>query len=271
MNEGTAIVLIILGPMALHVLGRFLRNRQRLRLREMGHQERMLALEKGLPVPDDLAGGDYEAWLGRDVDRAATGRRVGPPRDAGRWAGDAVREHWRPALRLAHAADLERRGRVEDRGWTRHHPADGVLRHAPVCRADRAAGEIGDHASPWPGIDERDQDAADRALRALFANVPRRSSPRSSRRDARTARGARFQRARSARGSGSSFSVLLGADPGGVSNRAAADRLLREGALTPAAGATAAVTLATVLVPILLLAGLRGGLVALMRRVFALD
>ena len=63
MNEGTAIVVIILGPMALHVLGRFLRNRQWLRLREMGHQERMLALEKGLPVPDDLAGGDYEAWL----------------------------------------------------------------------------------------------------------------------------------------------------------------------------------------------------------------
>jgi hypothetical protein len=65
MNEGTAIAVLVLGPMALHVLGRFLRNRQWLRLREMAHQERMLALEKGVPVPEDSAGGDYEAWLDR--------------------------------------------------------------------------------------------------------------------------------------------------------------------------------------------------------------
>ena len=52
MDEGTVIVSLILGPLALGVLGRFLRNRQRLRIREMAHRERMLALEKGLPVSD---------------------------------------------------------------------------------------------------------------------------------------------------------------------------------------------------------------------------
>jgi hypothetical protein len=63
MNEGTAIVLLILGLMALHVLGSFLRNRQRVRFRQMAHQERMLALDRGMPVPDEPIGGDYEAWL----------------------------------------------------------------------------------------------------------------------------------------------------------------------------------------------------------------
>jgi hypothetical protein len=63
MNEGMVIVLLILGPLTLRAVGRFLRNRQRLRLQEMAHQERMLALEKGLPVPDVPGGGDFDAWL----------------------------------------------------------------------------------------------------------------------------------------------------------------------------------------------------------------
>lgn len=65
MNEGTAIVLLILGPLALGLLGRFLRNHQRLRLHEMAHQERILALEKGLPVPDVPAGGELDPWSDR--------------------------------------------------------------------------------------------------------------------------------------------------------------------------------------------------------------
>ena len=63
MNEFFATVLLILGLLALGVLRRFLRNRQRLRLHEMAHQERMLAMEKGLPVSDVPVGGDFDAWL----------------------------------------------------------------------------------------------------------------------------------------------------------------------------------------------------------------
>jgi FtsH-binding integral membrane protein len=63
MNELFALVLLILGLLALGVLRRFLRNRQRLRLHEMAHQERMLALEKGLPASEVPAGGDFDAWL----------------------------------------------------------------------------------------------------------------------------------------------------------------------------------------------------------------
>jgi hypothetical protein len=63
MNEFFATVLLILGLLALGVLRRFLRNRQRLRLHEMAHQERMLAMEKGLPVSEVPIGGDFDAWL----------------------------------------------------------------------------------------------------------------------------------------------------------------------------------------------------------------
>ena len=63
MSDSTAIVVLILGTLALGVLGRFLRNRQRLRLQEMAHQERILAMEKGLPV-SELPGGDLEPWSG---------------------------------------------------------------------------------------------------------------------------------------------------------------------------------------------------------------
>jgi hypothetical protein len=63
MNEGTIFVLLILGPLTLVVLGRFLRNRQRLRLHEMAHRERMLALEKGLPVSEVPPGAEFDAWL----------------------------------------------------------------------------------------------------------------------------------------------------------------------------------------------------------------
>lgn len=63
MNEGTFLLLIIVIPLALGLIGRYLRNRQRLRLQEMAHQERMLAMEKGLPV-SELPGGDLEPWSG---------------------------------------------------------------------------------------------------------------------------------------------------------------------------------------------------------------
>ena len=63
MNEFLATVLLILGLLALGVLRRYLRNRQRLRLHEMAHRERMLAMEKGLPVSEVPAGSDFDAWL----------------------------------------------------------------------------------------------------------------------------------------------------------------------------------------------------------------
>jgi hypothetical protein len=63
MSELAATVLLILGLLALGVLGRYLRSRQRLRLLEMAHLERMLAMEKGLPVSEVQAGSDFDAWL----------------------------------------------------------------------------------------------------------------------------------------------------------------------------------------------------------------
>ena len=63
MNEFLAAVLLILGLLALGILRRYLCNRQRLRLHEMAHRERMLAMEKGLPVSEVPAGSDFDAWL----------------------------------------------------------------------------------------------------------------------------------------------------------------------------------------------------------------
>jgi len=56
MNELVALASLAVGLLGLGVLRRFLRNRQRLRLYEMAHEERMLALEKGLPAADLPAG-----------------------------------------------------------------------------------------------------------------------------------------------------------------------------------------------------------------------
>ena len=70
MDEGTVFVWLILGSLALALLARHLRARQRLRLYEMAHQERMLALEKGLPVSDIPSGSEFDAWLdGRSPER----------------------------------------------------------------------------------------------------------------------------------------------------------------------------------------------------------
>ena len=63
MNELAATVILVLGLLALGLLRRDLRNRQRLRLHEMAHQERMLAMEKGLPISEVPAGSDFDAWL----------------------------------------------------------------------------------------------------------------------------------------------------------------------------------------------------------------
>jgi len=63
MNEFFSTGLLFLGLLALGVLRRHLRNRQRLRLHEMAHHERMLAMEQGLPVSEVPAGSDFEAWL----------------------------------------------------------------------------------------------------------------------------------------------------------------------------------------------------------------
>jgi len=77
MNEFLATVLLILGLLALGVLRRYLRNRQRLRLHEMAHVERMLAMEKGLPASEVPAGNDFDAWL----DEAWTDRLFDGGRD----------------------------------------------------------------------------------------------------------------------------------------------------------------------------------------------
>ena len=63
MSELAATVILALGLLTLGLLRRDLRNRQRLRLHEMAHQERMLAMEKGLPVSEVPAGSDFDAWL----------------------------------------------------------------------------------------------------------------------------------------------------------------------------------------------------------------
>ncbi len=70
MNEFLTAALLILGLPALGVLRCHLRNRQRLRLHEMAHEERMLAMAKGLPVSEIQTGSEFDAWL----DEAWTGR-----------------------------------------------------------------------------------------------------------------------------------------------------------------------------------------------------
>ena len=77
MSELLAAVLLILGLLALGILRRYLHNRQRLRLHEMAHRERMLAMEKGLPVSEVPAGSDFDAWL----DEAWTDRLLDDGRD----------------------------------------------------------------------------------------------------------------------------------------------------------------------------------------------
>ena len=63
MNELAATLILVLGLLALGLLRRDLRSRQRLRLHEMAHQERMLAMEKGLPISEVPDGSDFNAWL----------------------------------------------------------------------------------------------------------------------------------------------------------------------------------------------------------------
>jgi hypothetical protein len=77
MSEFLATVLLVLGLLALGILRRYLRNRQRLRLHEMAHRERMLAMEKGVPVSEVPAGSDFDAWL----DEAWTDRLLDGGRD----------------------------------------------------------------------------------------------------------------------------------------------------------------------------------------------
>jgi len=63
MNGMLALVLLILGLVGLGILRRYLRNRERLRLFEMAHRERMAALEKGLPPAELPVEGNLNAWL----------------------------------------------------------------------------------------------------------------------------------------------------------------------------------------------------------------
>jgi hypothetical protein len=77
MDELLATVLLILGLLALGILRRYLRNRQRLRLHEMAHRERMLAMNRGLPVSEVPAESDFDAWL----DEAWTDRLLDDGRD----------------------------------------------------------------------------------------------------------------------------------------------------------------------------------------------
>jgi hypothetical protein len=116
---------------------------------------------------------------------------------------------------------------------------------------------------------EREHDAIDRALRALFADVPRPElTPSFARRCADRARPSAAARPLSARQRLILRAYWL------MTLTVSGMVVFRTGwpsALSPAAGAMAAAILATVLVPILLLAGLRGGLVALLRRMLALE
>ena len=66
-----AIVILILGLFGAAILRRHLREAKLLRLREISHQERMMAMERGLPVPDADANG-IESLLG-EGEGAATG------------------------------------------------------------------------------------------------------------------------------------------------------------------------------------------------------
>jgi len=77
MSEFLATVLLVLGLLALGILRRYLRNRQRLRLHEMAHRERMLAMDKGVPVSEVPAESDFDAWL----DEAWTDRLLDSGRD----------------------------------------------------------------------------------------------------------------------------------------------------------------------------------------------
>jgi hypothetical protein len=62
MTQTLAFVLPVLGLLALAGVPRVLRDRQRLRLEEMAHRERMLALEKGVPVSEIPGACDLDAW-----------------------------------------------------------------------------------------------------------------------------------------------------------------------------------------------------------------
>ncbi len=76
----TAIVTLILGLTGFGILTRYLRNRDKLRLREMAHRERVLALEKGiapteLPEPPVTDAWVEEPWTTRALD-AGWDRRI---------------------------------------------------------------------------------------------------------------------------------------------------------------------------------------------------
>lgn len=63
MNGMLAFVLLVLGLAALGILRRYLRNRERIRLFELTHRERMAALEKGLQPADLPVDGNLNGWL----------------------------------------------------------------------------------------------------------------------------------------------------------------------------------------------------------------
>jgi len=114
----------------------------------------------------------------------------------------------------------------------------------------------------------RAQEAADRALRGLYANAARPElPPRFAERCASRARRA----AAPACAPGARQRLILRAY-WVLALAISAVVLVRTSwpALTPLAGAAAAVTLATILVPVLLLASLRGGVLVLVRRVLTL-
>ncbi len=66
-------VILVLGLIALGILAKYLRNRDRLRVREMSHRERVIALEKGVSPADlpDVPVTDAwvdEPWAARALD-----------------------------------------------------------------------------------------------------------------------------------------------------------------------------------------------------------
>ena len=80
MNGLLALVLLVLGLVALGILRRYLRNRERLRLFELTHRERMAAIEKGVqpadvPIESNLNGWLDEAWTERAL-AAGWDRRI---------------------------------------------------------------------------------------------------------------------------------------------------------------------------------------------------
>lgn len=58
-----AFVLLILGLTGFGILTRYLRNRDRIRLRELAHRERVLALEKGIAPADLPESPVTDAWV----------------------------------------------------------------------------------------------------------------------------------------------------------------------------------------------------------------